>query len=178
MFSWIHLSVIGLTLVSPAIAADECQPSTWQARLMETGGINCRFSTKTGSKVSSDTCATIAKKYEITLDTFYELNPRLKSDCKNVLPDIRYCVEGFPEPIRAYNGLCGPPHSNATCVGTDKQCCNKNTWTCGDTKSHLSGKTKINSGQSKSLFQNKDAMVCMINYLLYSWSFKSSTGMH
>ncbi|UZP32217.1 hypothetical protein NXS19_000033 [Fusarium pseudograminearum] len=64
----------------------------------------------------------------------YELNPRLKSDCKNVLPDIRYCVEGFPEPIRAYNGLCGPPHSNATCVGTDKQCCNKNTWTCGDTK--------------------------------------------
>ncbi|KAL3605126.1 hypothetical protein FPOAC2_00068 [Fusarium poae] len=134
MFSWVQLSLIGLALVSSAIAADECQPSTWRARVMETGGINCRFSTKTGSKIDSETCATIAKEYEITVDTFYELNPRLKGDCKNILPNIRYCVEGFPEPIRAYNGLCGPPHSNATCVGTDKQCCNKNTWMCGDTE--------------------------------------------
>jgi hypothetical protein len=38
-----------------------------------------------------------------------------------------------PEPLRAYNGLCGPDNGNATCVGTDKQCCNKNTWICGDT---------------------------------------------
>lgn len=101
MFSWVHLSVVGLALLAPVIAADECQPSTWQARVMETGGINCRFSTKTGSKVDDKTCATIAKKYEITLDTFYDLNPRLKGDCKNILSDIRYCVEGCRFPTRS-----------------------------------------------------------------------------
>lgn len=37
------------------------------------------------------------------------------------------------EPLRAENGRCGPPHKNATCVGSDMgQCCNSETWTCGD----------------------------------------------
>ena len=38
------------------------------------------------------------------------------------------------EPLRAYDGMCGPQNKNATCVGTDKQCCNKKTWTCGDSE--------------------------------------------
>lgn len=28
------------------------------------------------------------------------------------------------EPIRAYDGLCGPPHKNATYLGTGRQYCN------------------------------------------------------
>lgn len=36
------------------------------------------------------------------------------------------------EPVRAFDGQCGPPNNNATCLGTDKQCCNSQTWTCGD----------------------------------------------
>jgi hypothetical protein len=34
----------------------------------------------------------------------------------------------------AKDGLCGPQHNNATCLGTDKQCCNGETWKCGDSK--------------------------------------------
>lgn len=36
------------------------------------------------------------------------------------------------EPIRALDGLCGPPNNNATCLGTAYQCCNAETWTCGN----------------------------------------------
>ena len=35
------------------------------------------------------------------------------------------------EPPRAFDGLCGPPNNNATCLGTGSQCCNSETWTCG-----------------------------------------------
>jgi hypothetical protein len=38
------------------------------------------------------------------------------------------------EPLRAYDGLCGPHHAGATCIGTDKQCCNSKTWECGDSE--------------------------------------------
>ena len=38
------------------------------------------------------------------------------------------------EPLRAFDGKCGRPNNNATCVGTDKQCCNAQTWTCGDSE--------------------------------------------
>lgn len=67
---------------------------------MSRSAITLEYITKTGSNVDLKTCATIAKKYEITLDTFYDLNPRLKGDCKNILPDIRYCLEGYKFPIK------------------------------------------------------------------------------
>lgn len=38
----------------------------------------------------------------------------------------------------ADDGLCGPLHNNATCLGTAKQCCNSITWKCGDTAYVLS----------------------------------------
>lgn len=34
--------------------------------------------------------------------------------------------------MRSANGLCGPLHNNATCLGTEYQCCNSETWTCGN----------------------------------------------
>ncbi|KAG8668223.1 hypothetical protein FPOAC1_007600 [Fusarium poae] len=134
--SWlVHLSLLGLSLVSPAVSKDECQPSTWKlSSALRVGDINCRMSQVAGPKADVNTCATMARKWDITIDKFYDLNPRLNGDCKNILPNIRYCVDGFPEPLRAYNGRCGPNHNNATCVGTDNQCCNKNTWVCGDTE--------------------------------------------
>ncbi|KAM0554930.1 hypothetical protein ACHAPJ_006666 [Fusarium lateritium] len=131
--SWVvRLSLLGLALVTPAVS-DDCQPINWK-RSIQAGSINCRLSTAAESKVNSNTCASIAKQYQITLDEFYELNPGLENDCKNVQPEIQYCVEGFQEPLRAHDGKCGPDNGNATCVGTDKQCCNKNTWTCGDSE--------------------------------------------
>ncbi|KAF4970015.1 hypothetical protein FSARC_2832 [Fusarium sarcochroum] len=131
--SWVvRLSLLGLALVNSAVS-DDCQASTWTKRSLDTDGINCRLSTVSASKVDSSTCASLAKKHGITVYDFYELNPGLKVDCKNVEPETRYCVEGFTEPLRALDGKCGPSNGNATCVGTDKQCCNKNSWTCGDT---------------------------------------------
>ncbi|KAB5551031.1 hypothetical protein GE09DRAFT_1222841 [Coniochaeta sp. 2T2.1] len=32
------------------------------------------------------------------------------------------------------DGFCGPEHNNATCLGTAAQCCNAETFTCGDTE--------------------------------------------
>ncbi|RBR24696.1 uncharacterized protein FIESC28_02469 [Fusarium coffeatum] len=130
--SWILL--FGLSLIAPTLA-DECQPETWRmAALSSSGSINCRMSEVSGAKVDPKTCATLAKKWDISVEKFYELNPRLEDSCENVRPKIRYCVDGFVEPLRAYDGMCGPQNKNATCVGTDKQCCNKKTWTCGDSE--------------------------------------------
>jgi hypothetical protein len=94
--SWVvRLSLLGLALINPAVSKDDCQPSTWRLKAVATsGGINCRMSEVTNSKVDANTCASMAKKWDITVEKFYELNPRLKDDCKNVLPNIRYCVDG------------------------------------------------------------------------------------
>ncbi|GKU09595.1 unnamed protein product, partial [Fusarium langsethiae] len=116
-----------------AVSKDECQPSTWKLRsALRVGDINCRMSQVAGPKPGANICASMAEKWDITIEKFYDFNPRLNGDCNNILPNIRYCVDGFPEPFRAYDGRCGPNHDNATCVGTDKQCCHKNTSTYGD----------------------------------------------
>ncbi|KAH8743726.1 hypothetical protein F5882DRAFT_498637, partial [Hyaloscypha sp. PMI_1271] len=49
-----------------------------------------------------------------------------------IQPNTPYCVSGFIEPLRSASGLCGPKNNNATCLGTDFQCCNSQTWTCGN----------------------------------------------
>ncbi|KAK3903196.1 hypothetical protein C8A05DRAFT_14823, partial [Staphylotrichum tortipilum] len=55
-------------------------------------------------------------------------------DCSNLEPNTKYCVIGFVEPLRSTDGFCGPQHNNATCLGTEAQCCNAETWTCGNTE--------------------------------------------
>ncbi|KAH7123362.1 hypothetical protein B0J13DRAFT_455887 [Dactylonectria estremocensis] len=136
----VRLALATLLVINSAVSADECQPETWRLRALRPGDINCRLSTVTEPKVDSKTCAFLANKYHTTVDTFLDLNPGLDRDCDSIEPDTRYCVEGCKlklllvyEPLRASNGLCGPDNGNATCVGTDKQCCNKITWKCGDT---------------------------------------------
>ena len=43
-------------------------------------------------------------------------------------------IETVVEPLRATDGFCGPKHNNATCLGTDFQCCNANTFKCGQSE--------------------------------------------
>ncbi|KAH8812141.1 hypothetical protein F5884DRAFT_877588 [Xylogone sp. PMI_703] len=144
-----------LSLLS-AVAADDCQPSTWAAGAVrlraaptptvtfnksasvasmgdaQPGQINCRYWGSTYTDVNYYTCTQLADKYGITIDQFFMLNPELDPDCSNIQQNTDYCVDGFVEPVRSTDGLCGPPNNNATCLGTLLQCCNAATWKCGN----------------------------------------------
>ncbi|KAF3068400.1 hypothetical protein GL218_08338 [Daldinia childiae] len=99
------------------------------------GEINCRYWGGTYDEVDKSTCTKLIRKYQITTEKFFILNPEIEPDCGNVRPYTEYCVAGFIEPVRAVDGFCGPPHNNATCLGMDQgQCCNSETWTCGNTE--------------------------------------------
>ncbi|KAI1810627.1 hypothetical protein GGS20DRAFT_579729 [Poronia punctata] len=109
--------------VSPLVNAGDVAP----------GEVNCRYTTNTADvDINYYTCTALATKYDISVETFFMLNPTVKPDCSNIQADTDYCVSGFVEPVRASGGLCGPPNKNATCLGTDFQCCNANTFTCGN----------------------------------------------
>ncbi|PQE07336.1 Chitin- type 1 protein [Rutstroemia sp. NJR-2017a WRK4] len=94
------------------------------------GEINCRYVVATEyMEINCSTCAKIAERYQTSLGAFFKLNPKLDFNCGNIRPHTDY----FIEPLRARDGLCGPLHKNATCLGTEFQCCNGNTFTCGNT---------------------------------------------
>ncbi|CAA9966660.1 hypothetical protein PTMSG1_10019 [Pyrenophora teres f. maculata] len=142
------------------IAKDECQPVTWNKNSnkiraatslaptstpsvvsnvseitildVSPGEINCRSWFDTGKSVNYYTCTQISNMFEISTDQFFALNPEIKADCSNIMPLTTYCVDGFVEPHRATDGLCGPKHNNATCIGQDMQCCNAETFKCGN----------------------------------------------
>ncbi|KAF1817734.1 carbohydrate-binding module family 18 protein [Dissoconium aciculare CBS 342.82] len=124
--------------VSALAPRNECQPATFNNKRSSIGisanNVNCRYTTMTSKLVSEFTCSEIVQKYQIALRDFHALNPEIGSDCKNVQPDTAYCVFGFMEPLRAWDGKCGPSHGNASCLGTDKQCCNSKTFTCGNSQ--------------------------------------------
>ncbi|KAI0377233.1 hypothetical protein F5Y04DRAFT_190452 [Hypomontagnella monticulosa] len=128
-----YLAVLLLLGGKVSGADDECQPYQWK-RSLKVGEIVCRYDTTTGQDVNYYTCTQIAEKYEVPFEGLRELNPDLDEDCKNIKPNTTYCVHGFLEPLRAWDGLCGPKNNNATCIGTDKQCCNSETWQCGDSE--------------------------------------------
>ncbi|KAI1181459.1 carbohydrate-binding module family 50 [Nemania serpens] len=95
------------------------------------GELVCRYPGRTNADVNYYTCTQLANKYGITIEKFFMLNPGLDPDCGNIQPNTMYCLAGYIEPLRAYDGKCGPPNNNATCLGTNAQCCNSKTWTCG-----------------------------------------------
>ncbi|ODA82688.1 hypothetical protein RJ55_01196 [Drechmeria coniospora] len=98
-----------------------------------TGKINCRYTTNTkGMDINYYTCTALANRYHISVEKFFQLNPTVHANCGNIQADTDYCVAGFIEPLRATKGLCGPPNGNATCRGTEFQCCNAKTFTCGN----------------------------------------------
>ncbi|KAK0105346.1 hypothetical protein ONS96_004740 [Cadophora gregata f. sp. sojae] len=102
---------------------------------IQAGELNCPYTGVTGIEVDQNTCKKLATEDDITVERFLFLNPEIDPDCGNIQPRTEYCTEGFIEPLRAWDGLCGPKHNNATCVGMDYgQCCNSETWKCGDSE--------------------------------------------
>ncbi|PTB65069.1 carbohydrate-binding module family 18 protein [Trichoderma citrinoviride] len=141
LVSW----AIAFWLTATVHASDQCAPSIWQPGQFEdrfpvvsggnvtTGTVNCRYAGNTeGMDINYYTCTALAVQYGISVDTFFMLNPDVNPDCSNIKADTDYCVSGFIEPARATDGLCGPQNSNATCLGTEFQCCNSKTWKCGN----------------------------------------------
>ncbi|KAG6001335.1 hypothetical protein E4U21_004433 [Claviceps maximensis] len=127
------------------------------------GEVNCRAYFPSPAIVNYYTCTQLSQANQITTDKFFMLNRDIKKDCSNIQPNTRYCIRGCMftnatpryillqikrrlthisskpviEPLRAYDGLCGPNHNNATCYGTSKPCCNSKTWKCGDSTTVL-----------------------------------------
>ncbi|KAG6015197.1 hypothetical protein E4U54_004008 [Claviceps lovelessii] len=151
----VGLSIVFLTLTLfayPASASNECQPWTWgedpasgPLKLSsqpeeddgnrpgpKMGEVNCNDYSRSPASVNYYTCTQMARQRGITTDEFFLLNPSVEKDCSNLKPDTRYCISGFIEPLRAWDGLCGPNHNNALCYDTPKPCCNSITWKCGD----------------------------------------------
>lgn len=142
-------------LAQPAEAAPtiEYKLSASVAKIgnVSTGEVNCRYWGTTYEDVNCYTCCKLASFYGITVDKFFILNPDVDPDCGNIQQYTKYCVAGCRyneeftccrklmdivyaviEPLRATDGLCGPPNNNATCLGMVAQCCNAETWTCGN----------------------------------------------
>ncbi|KJZ76894.1 hypothetical protein HIM_03771 [Hirsutella minnesotensis 3608] len=163
-----------LLLIKRIHAGNDCQPHTWEAKrdlgdedeaegprsamlallppyppseTVQPGQLNCRFWSAAGEDVNYATCNELAQNYRSTFNQFLILNPNMDRHCQNIKPLTYYCVIGFIEPLRAYDGLCGPRYNYATCIGTKGPCCNSETWTCGNTEyvhaSHFPSKTAI-----------------------------------
>ncbi|KAF1942657.1 hypothetical protein EJ02DRAFT_308073, partial [Clathrospora elynae] len=97
------------------------------------GDIVCRYESTTKSAVNYYTCTELALKYSITVEKFFLLNPSVDRDCDTIKPNTVYSDdEADIQPVLSTNGFCGPQYSNTTCLGLDKQCCNGETWKCGD----------------------------------------------
>ncbi|KAH7027556.1 uncharacterized protein B0I36DRAFT_375369 [Microdochium trichocladiopsis] len=116
-------STSSLVVISPLINGESANQ----------GQVVCRYTTNTADKVLNYyTCTALADRYGISVDVFFQLNPIVKTDCSNLRRNTDYCVRGFIEPLRAWDRKCGPKNGNATCLGTQFQCCNADTFTCGN----------------------------------------------
>lgn len=146
-------AVLVVPLLLAGVRGDDCQPWTWPGhglRKRDAGDIVCRHDAVTGPDVNYYTCKELADRYGTLIDTF-QLNPSLDRDCKTIRPNTMYCVKGCAstgaclsgsktslttatdvQPAQAINGLCGPQHNNASCVGIAAQCYNSETWRCGN----------------------------------------------
>jgi hypothetical protein len=161
VFSWKFTAITASIWLSTTVTADDCQPWTWNSKRDSIPGqVNCRYTLTSPEEVNYYTCTELANEWDISIDKFFTLNPDLDRECKTVKPNTEYCVSGCEylqsprktvlilihqnkvvEKPLATDGKCGLPNNNATCSGTAKQCCNSETWTCGDTVYVLSCRT-------------------------------------
>ncbi|KAF5851379.1 hypothetical protein GGP41_004176 [Bipolaris sorokiniana] len=51
------------------------------------GDVVCRYETTTLTKVNYYTCTELARKYSITVDKFFELNPSVNKACDTIKPN-------------------------------------------------------------------------------------------
>jgi hypothetical protein len=126
----------------------------------EAGEVNCRFWDQTYRLVNNKSCEKMADANRMSIEKFFMLNPEVERDCGNIRPYTRYCVRGCEfhlalstlvcwigvdlgvylviEPLRAYDGKCGPMNNNATCMSSGHgDCCNLETWTCDGREASL-----------------------------------------
>lgn len=62
---------------------------------IDPGQVNCRYTGNTERfEIDSHTCTLLAKRYGISVETFFKLNPGLQLDCGNIQTDTDYCVRG------------------------------------------------------------------------------------
>ncbi|KAH7091911.1 hypothetical protein FB567DRAFT_516115 [Paraphoma chrysanthemicola] len=109
------------TLLSPVPAA------------VTPGQVVCRYTASTAATVNYYTCQELSDRYGITVNDFFGLNPTVETTCDNIKVDTEYCVRGYIQQVVSSDGFCGPSHGNTSCLDTDKQCCNSETWKCGNT---------------------------------------------
>lgn len=124
-------------------------------RDLEAGDIHCTDVSRI-SHETADRCVALLRHTDINTEKLFLFNPVLGGDCSNIKYNTPYCTGGCKfngvdkflltlqkkangsldlEPLRAHDGLCGPPHNFATCWGTDRgDCCNSETWKCGDSE--------------------------------------------
>lgn len=64
-------------------------------RNITSGKVNCRYSANTKDmELNYYTCTVLSRKYGITTDTFFMLNPELEPNCSNIRANTDYCVSG------------------------------------------------------------------------------------
>lgn len=87
-----------LFLNSSSFAADVCQPP-WILNAMREvipGQIICRYTLTSPNVVNDYTCRELANKWDISIETFFKLNPDVDRNCMNIKPGTEYCVAGCP----------------------------------------------------------------------------------
>lgn len=95
--------------------------------------VRCRYNVTAPDKVSYYTCTELATRYSISLETFLLLNPLIDPDCTSIQAGESYCVAGSVVPTTE-DGNC-EPDSYVSCIGySGGQCCNSETWKCGNTR--------------------------------------------
>ncbi|KAI8139274.1 hypothetical protein BJV82DRAFT_672850 [Fennellomyces sp. T-0311] len=96
---------------------------------------------KTHKITSSDTCITVSKKYGISLDKFYDLNPQVhRGSCDNLDDGKSYCV----------GGGSGHRHKKASKKASKKKSTTKKTSKVSTKVSQLASKTKSDSSDDDS----------------------------
>ncbi|KAK0110010.1 hypothetical protein ONS95_002672 [Cadophora gregata] len=109
--------------------------------------IDCRYKADTRDNVNYYTCTELALRYQISTEQLFLFNPDLKTDCSNIKPNTKYCVAGVTAVTVTTDGFCGPNHGNASCRGySGGQCCNSETWKCGNSASDCQAGTCFEGG--------------------------------
>ena len=58
------------------------------------GDVVCRYETTTLGEVNYYTCTELARKYSISVEKFFALNPSVDKNCETIKPNTNYCVAG------------------------------------------------------------------------------------
>jgi hypothetical protein len=95
--------------------------------------VRCRCNATAPPEVSYYTYTELATKYQISLEKFFLLNSLLDPDCTSIQAGEQYRVSGNVVPTSS-DGTC-KPDSGKSCLGySGGQCCNSQTWKCGNAK--------------------------------------------